>query len=81
MFMRTLFHTHDVIAISIVDTLVALRWGDEIDKIPASYALTNHKFIKIPQLLTEQSEFHPVSVTVLFLTLHTTQSGQTSAER
>ena len=54
-----LFCTHEVLAaLSIVDKLVALGWGEEIDKIPRRLALTNHKLVKVPQLLTDRSKLH-----------------------
>jgi hypothetical protein len=46
--------------LSIIEKLVALGWGDEIDKIPACDALTNHKLVKAPQLLTERSKLDQV---------------------
>jgi hypothetical protein len=55
-----LFRTHDALDdVSIVDKLVALGWGDEIHKIPGYKALTTPKLVKVPQLLTERSKFHP----------------------
>jgi hypothetical protein len=58
MFRRILFRAHDFIASSIVDKLVALGWGDENNKIPKSYALTTHKLVNVPQLLTKRSKLH-----------------------
>jgi len=49
-----LWRFHEVTAFSIVDKLTALDWGDEIDKIPAWDALTTHKLVKVPQLLTDR---------------------------
>jgi hypothetical protein len=44
-----------------VDKLTALGWGEEIDKIPeGGRDLTYHKLVKVPQLLTDQSELHPL---------------------
>ena len=55
---------------SIVEKLVALGWGDEINQIPDYDALTTHKLVKIPQLLTERSKLHPVSLREISLTCH-----------
>jgi hypothetical protein len=41
--------------------LTALGWGEEIDKIPeGGRDLTYHKLVKVPQLLTDRSELHPL---------------------
>ena len=72
--MCILLCTHDALALSIIDKLVALGWGDEIDKIPEDDALANHKLVKVPQLLTDRSRLR--SAISLLLTLNTPQFGR-----
>ena len=50
--------------------MVALGWGDEIDKLDYYKDLTTHKLVRTPQLLTERSKLHPVGLRGISLTCH-----------
>jgi hypothetical protein len=63
----------DILSSSIVEKLVALKWGDEINKISDYDALTTHKLVKTPQLLTERSKLRPITCRLITLTWHTFQ--------